>query len=112
MNEQKFKIKDNVDLKDREVVSTLYRCGLRYEWLINGHYETNTVVKDKNKPLTKKNVIKVYNPFERFDSDELMIFLWDEHKLIVWKWGYDENNSEIFKKLEEAGLVEKMSDEI
>lgn len=107
MEEQRFKIKDNINLKDREVMSKLYRCGLRYEWLLNGRYETNTVVKDKNKPATGDNFIKEFNPNERYDSDELMIFLWDEHKLIVWKWGYDENNSEIFKKLEEADLVEK-----
>jgi len=106
-----LKIKDNVDLKDKKVVKKLYQCGLHYEWLLNGKYETITVVKDKSKSLNKKNIVEEYNPNERFDCDELIIFLNDEYKSIQFRNEYNETNSEVYKKLEKEGLVENVNGE-
>ena len=105
-----LKIKDNVDLKDKEVVKKLYQCGLHYEWLLNGKYETITVIKDKSKELDKDNFVKEFNPNERFECDELIIFLSDENKTIQFRSYYDETNSKVFKKLEKADLVEKVGE--
>ena len=51
-----LKIKDNVDLKDKNVAKKLYQCGLKYEWLLNGVDQTITVVRDKNKPIYYKPI--------------------------------------------------------
>lgn len=105
-----FKIRNEVDLKDKKVVKKLYQCGLHYEWLLNGKYEIITVVKNKNKPLDTNNFVKEFNPNERFDCDELIIFLSDENKTIQFKNGYNKINSEVFKKMQKADLVEKVED--
>ena len=105
-----LKIKDNVDLKDKEVVKKLYQCGLHYEWLLNGKYETITVIKDKSKPLNKDNFVKEFNPNERFECDELIIFLSDENKTIQFRSEYNETNSKVYKKMQKEGLVEKVDD--
>lgn len=105
-----LKIKDNVNLKDKKVVKKLYQCGLHYEWLLNGKYETITVVKDKSKQLNKDNFVKEFNPNERFECNELLIFLADENKSIQFRTGFNKTNSKVFKKLEEADLVEKAED--
>ena len=123
-----LKIKDNVDLKDNNVAKKLYQCGLKYEWLLNGVDQTITVVRDKNKPIYYKpsklkkfiykllkkecfdNFVKTYNPFERFECEEFIIFIDDEDKKIQFKVGYDEINSKILKNLKEADLVEKVEE--
>ena len=105
-----LKIREDVDLKDNKVVKKLYQCGLHYEWLLNGKYETITVVKDKNKPLDKDNFVKEFNPNERFDCDELIIFINDKNKKIQFKNDYNETNSKVFKKMQKADLIEKVDD--
>jgi hypothetical protein len=92
----RYKIKDDVDFKE------LSKYGVHYDiGQVNGVVEGIT----KIFPFLQRK-IKTYCPYERYECKEFGIFTNDEERKIQFKIGFNENNSEIFKKMKEDNLIE------